>query len=147
MFKIERFDKENLSDVPEISYTKINCTTKQTDDNYTGSRLLQLDKRGYYRITEVKDWSVSDYVFDTLNFSDLTAVPGFSGKGLHSIQNESVVIQLPRQYNTASLAFPTFLAELQTASYPILKFTNKLNDYAYRTSQAYAENLITITTP
>ena len=142
LFKIERFDKENLSDVPEISYTKINCTTKQTDDNYTGSRLLQLDKRGYYRITEVDDWSNSDYLFDEITCTDISKVSGLTDSKTISTQNQSAVIQLPRQYNKDSLAFPTFFGELKTGSYPILKFTNKLNDYAYRTSQAYAENNI-----
>ncbi len=142
LFKIERFDKENLSDVPEISYTKINCTTKQTDDKYTGSRLLQLDKRGYYRITEVNDWSSSDYLFGNITYTDISKVSGFSDTKTISTQNQSAVIQLPRQYNTVSLAFPTSFGELETGSYPILKFTNKLNDYAYKTSQAYAENNI-----
>ena len=147
LFKIERFDKDDMSDTPEISYTKINCTTKQTEDNYTGSRLLQLDKRGYYRITEVDDWSNSDYLFDEITCTDISKVSGLTDSKTISTQNQSAVIQLPRQYNKDSLAFPTSFGGLQTGSYPILKFTNKLNDYAYRTSQAYAENLITITTP
>ena len=147
LFKIERFDKEDLSDTPQTSYTKINCTVEQEDNSYTGSRLLQLDKRGYYRITEVDDWSSSDYLFDSINFTDITAVSGFSEGKTISTKNTSGVIQLPRQYNKNSLAFPTSFGELKTGSYPILKFTNKLNDYAYKTSQAYAENLITITTP
>lgn len=147
LFKIERFDKDDMSDTPEISYTKINCTTKQTEDNYTGSRLLQLDKRGYYRITEVDDWSNSDYLFDEITCTDISKVSGLTDSKTISTQNQSAVIQFPRQYNKDSLAFPTSFGGLQTGSYPILKFTNKLNDYAYRTSQAYAENLITITTP
>ena len=147
LFKIERFDKDDMSDTPRTSYTKINCTTKQTEDNYTGSRLLQLDKRGYYRITEVDDWSNSDYLFDEITCTDISKVSGLTDSKTISTQNQSAVIQLPRQYNKDSLAFPTSFGGLQTASYPILKFTNKLNDYAYRTSQAYAENLITITTP
>ena len=147
LFKIERFDKDDMSDTPEISYTKINCTTKQTEDNYTGSRLLQLDKRGYYRITEVDDWSNSDYLFDEITCTYISKVSGLTDSKTISTQNQSAVIQLPRQYNKDSLAFPTSFGGLQTGSYPILKFTNKLNDYAYRTSQAYAENLITITTP
>ena len=140
--KIERFDKDDMSDTPEISYTKINCTTKQTEDNYTGSRLLQLDKRGYYRITEVDDWSNSDYLFDEITCTDISKVSGLTDSKTISTQNQSAVIQLPRQYNKDSLAFPTSFGGLQTGSYPILKFTNKLNDYAYRTSQAYAENNI-----
>ena len=147
LFKIERFDKDDMSDTPEISYTKINCTTKQTEDNYTGSRLLQLDKRGYYRITEVDDWSNSDYLFDEITCTDISKVSGLTDSKTISTQYQSAVIQIPRQYNKDSLAFPTSFGGLQTGSYPILKFTNKLNDYAYRTSQAYAENLITITTP
>ena len=142
LFKIERFDKDDMSDTPEISYTKINCTTKQTEDNYTGSRLLQLDKRGYYRITEVDDWSNSDYLFDEITCTDISKVSGLTDSKTISTQNQSAVIQLPRQYNKDSLAFPTSFGGLQTGSYPILKFTNKLNDYAYRTSQAYAENNI-----
>lgn len=141
LFKIERFDKDDMSNTPEISYTKINCT-KQTEDNYTGSRLLQLDKRGYYRITEVDDWSNSDYLFDKITYTDISKVSGLTDSKTISTQNQSAVIQLPRQYNKDSLAFPTSFGGLQTASYPILKFTNKLNDYAYRTSQAYAENNI-----
>ncbi len=141
LFKIERFDKDDMSDTPEICYTKINCT-KQTEDNYTGSRLLQLDKRGYYRITEVDDWSNSDYLFDKITYTDISKVSGLTDSKTISTQNQSAVIQLPRQYNKDSLAFPTSFGGLQTASYPILKFTNKLNDYAYRTSQAYAENNI-----
>lgn len=142
LFKIERFDKEDLSDTPQTSYTKINCTVEQEDNSYTGSRLLQLDKRGYYRITEVDDWSNSDYLFDEITCTDISKVSGLTDSKTISTQYQSAVIQLPRQYNKDSLAFPTSFGGLQTGSYPILKFTNKLNDYAYRTSQAYAENNI-----
>ena len=118
LFKIERFDKDDMSDTPEICYTKINCT-KQTEDNYTGSRLLQLDKRGYYRITEVDDWSNSDYLFDKITYTDISKVSGLTDSKTISTQNQSAVIQLPRQYNKDSLAFPTSFGGLQTASYPI----------------------------
>ena len=153
LFKIERFDDDKLSGTPDISYARINCTEKKQVENmdsdcYIGNSLLQVDKRGYYRITEIDDWDSSDYVFENISVTDMTKITGWSNLDIKSINVESknAIIRLPRQSDVATLTFPTAYGTFSSGStavlYPVVKFTDKPNEYAYRTSQAFAENKI-----
>ena len=153
LFKIERFDDDKLSGTPDISYARINCTEKKQVENmdsdcYIGNSLLQVDKRGYYRITEIDDWGSSDYVFENISVTDMTKITGWSNLDIKSINVESknAIIRLPRQSDVATLTFPTAYGTFSSGStavlYPVVKFTDKPNKYAYRTSQAFAENKI-----
>ena len=153
LFKIERFDDDKLSGTPDISYARINCTEKKQVENmdsdcYIGNSLLQVDKRGYYRITEIDDWDSSDYVFENISVTDMTKITGWSNLDIKSINVESknAIIRLPRQSDVATLTFPTAYGTFSSGStavlYPVVKFTDKPNKYAYRTSQAFAENKI-----
>ena len=144
LFKIERFDENPTGssvDSTDISYARINSTKaiENTDGSYCyiGSSLLQVDKRGYYRITEIDDWGSSDYVFENISVTDIKSI---------NVESKNAIIRLPRQSDVATLTFPTAYGTFSSGStavlYPVVKFTDKPNKYAYRTSQAFAENKI-----
>lgn len=140
LFKIERFDDQKDSEPAETFYTQINCI-KQTDGTVTGSQIIQVDKRGYYKITEITDWSNTDYDSVSTEVSDVT-VSKASLNGSMSVNDKSVAFALPRcMYESG--AFPTILGTLSSGSYPAAIFINKESAYAYLSGQAYAENSIT----
>ncbi|MBQ5474265.1 MAG: hypothetical protein IIT65_06105, partial [Lachnospiraceae bacterium] len=63
-----------------------------------------------------------------------------------NVESKNAIIRLPRQSDVATLTFPTAYGTFSSGStavlYPVVKFTDKPNKYAYRTSQAFAENKI-----
>jgi uncharacterized repeat protein (TIGR01451 family) len=77
LFKVSYYKNQAALDAAtetpstDVSYVSIRCTTQETEKDadgketkvYTGSQLIQLDRRGYYVIEEVTDWSKTDYDF------------------------------------------------------------------------------------
>jgi hypothetical protein len=148
LFKIERFASEAASKaaepVPEETfYTTLNCTDKEA------SRLVQVDKRGYYVITEVTDWSNTDYEKCTVSAAEKSHTLSLTqGSLTTNAAAKSAAFWLSRvQY--LSTAFPTSFgctisgtADSLPTDYPTVSFKNELSDYAYRSGQSYAENKI-----
>lgn len=145
LFKIERFASEeakaNGAEAKETYYAQIHCTEEQNDGTYKGSQLIQVDKRGYYTVTEVTDWSATDYDFKSTSFTDVgtTGYPEAVQKnGEISQSNQTVEFSLPRLMYSSG-AFPSSMG---IDKFPIVGFTNETSDYAYLSGQAYAENTI-----
>lgn len=138
LYMIERFDDRNDTNPAETFYTQIHCL-KQADGTYSGNKFVQVDKRGYYRITEITGWSDTDYDFDSTEYRDTTAFKGTTVSGSVSRNNTTVSFVLPR-YSYISGAFPTSMGTLVSDTYPMAIFINSESEYAYLSGQAYAEN-------
>ena len=139
LFKVEYYPL-SATEPSETFYTQARCTDKDNNGSYTGDRIVQVDKRGNYVITEVSDWSNTDYDFSDVSATDakIIDIAGLESYTAITSKDKSVTISLPRsQYE--SLAFPTSYGLL--ASYPTAEFKNKESDYAYLSGQAYAENV------
>jgi hypothetical protein len=143
-------------------------STATTTTVYTGSRLVQVDERGYYRITEVTDWSATDYDFGEVSSSDVpienypSKALWFGGKNqtlLLAPLQEGITIQtvgeekaqlpvaeftLPRMMYEDSQAFPTSMGSLVDDTYPTVHFVDTESIYAYLSAQAYAQNTFNI---
>jgi uncharacterized repeat protein (TIGR01451 family) len=148
--------------------TAQDSTTTTTTTVYTGSRLIQVDERGYYRITEVTDWSATDYDFGEVSSSDVSTenYPSkalwFGGKkqtlllaplqgtitiqtvGEEKAQLPVAEFTLPRMMYEASQAFPTSMGSLADDTYPTVHFVDTESIYAYLSAQAYAQNTFNI---
>jgi uncharacterized repeat protein (TIGR01451 family) len=143
-------------------------TTVTTTTVYTGSRLIQVDERGYYRITEVTDWSATDYDFGEVSSSDvskenypsktywsagkkqtLLLAPLQAGITIQTVGEEKTQLPvaeftLPRMMYEASQAFPTSMGSLEKDTYPTVHFVDTESIYAYLSAQAYAQNTFNI---
>ncbi len=167
LFKVEYYSEENdtyedeSAEPDSISYVDINCTegttttvtssmdiegatTGSTVTTYTGSQMLQLDKRGTYVITELTDWSNTDYDFvsskaSILNNTYRTTYYGSISTGTR--KSNSITVQVLDNGATANSAFPTALGTLGSNTYVTLTFTNEESDYAYRSGQSYGQNV------
>lgn len=148
LFKIERYAsenaKENGAEAKETYYTQLNCTEKQNDGTYKGTQLIQVDKRGYYAVTEITDWSATDYEFESTSSADVRT-SGYSDEvpknGEISQSGQTVEFSLPRLMYSSD-AFPTSLGIPSSYSCLTASFANNESDYAYLSGQAYAENTI-----
>lgn len=160
LFRIDRFEneaaaKEENAQPLETFYTQLHCinAVSDEDDNitaYQGSKLVQTDKRGYYVVTEVTDWSDTDYDFDGAAYTDVQSYKTVAGTATAvndgiTVHAASVGFAFPRQ-QYVSQAFPTSMGTLESSVisvlYPTARFTNEESIYAYLSGQAYAENTI-----
>lgn len=142
---------------PELFYTKVNCTKpiQSADDpnvitGYSGSQIVQCDKRGIYVVTEVTDWSATDYDFDHsaavhMSLADSTSKliypDGVKMNRLQSPCKENSVTFVFPGLMYASGAFPASLGTDLTVM-PTAEFYNGESEYAYLSGQAYSENYI-----
>lgn len=154
LFRIDRYEDEATAKtngaVPlSTFYTQLHCTIPVMEDDkitgYQGNQIVQVDERGYYVVTEITDWSQTDYEFD-----GVTSVDGvrYSSNGVTTARNGSVICNqdaasvgfaLPRQ-QYVSQAFSTSLGMLTEGSYLTARFTNTESIYAYLSGQSYSEN-------
>ncbi len=133
------------------SYVTINCTNAVTDNGstyYTGSTIVQSDERGTYTITEVTNWSYTDYDDEVAaSFTNLTEIDDTT---LNTIMVEkstegitSVTLTLPGLYFTSNEStFPTALGTLASGTYATASFTDTASLYAYLSDQAYSYNVM-----
>lgn len=153
LFRIDRYaDEDTAQDTNaqplETYYTQLNCTQKTEDGSagyaYQGSRIVQVDKRGYYVVTEVTGWSGTDYEFGNVSAADVSAYWDSEGtrsrkNGRMSVDSASAGFALPRQ-QYVSRAFPIGMGILDKKAYPVIGFTNSESIFAYLSGQSYAEN-------
>lgn len=137
LFKIERFEDEDAAKPEETFYTRVRCSA-DADGKYTGEKLVQVDKRGFYKITEMTDWSATDYDLGKAQAVDVSGSLG-TKNGDADAKGSAVIFALPR-YAYKSLAFPTVMGTFAEGSYPTAAFTDTESKFAYRSGQAYAEN-------
>jgi uncharacterized repeat protein (TIGR01451 family) len=159
-----------------VSYVRISCDTQSTVTKsdgtqatvWTGSKLIQCDKRGIYVIEELTDWSSTDYDFveiinnqtDTNNDSagdasaeasqntDSSEATEDSDKTVEAETIKSTVLKMyidSTDYydspNAYTLAIPTQVGTyLSDLTNHTVTFINSPSDYAYLSSQAYIEN-------
>lgn len=113
----------SVDDPDSISYVTINCSSG------TGSRLLQADKRGTYVITEVTDWSATDYDYVSASLDG------------DSVTGESVTVDYTSSgtYLNENGSLATTLG-LLNGTHAVAAFYNTESLYAYRSGSAYAKN-------
>jgi uncharacterized repeat protein (TIGR01451 family) len=159
-----------------VSYVRISCDTKSTVTKsdgtkatvWTGSKLIQCDKRGIYVIEELTDWSSTDYDFiEIINNQTDTNNDSAGNSSAESSQNtalseatenldeaeeaETIKSTVLKMYidstdyynspNAYTLAIPTQVGTyLSDLTNHTVTFINSPSDYAYLSSQAYIEN-------
>lgn len=135
LFKVEKAEEDTAVDTtPLIAYTRINCTDENEDGTYTGTQRIRVARRGTYKVTEIADWSKTDYeavapVERLITLPDDTGVSGKKNMQVTSSNEESM-----------AGAFPTVLGTAKE-TFPAAGFVNKESIYAYLSGQAYAENI------
>lgn len=149
LFRIDFYSTMDTSGEPEkVYYTDLRCTSPLYDSagevsGYSGTKLVKMAKRGFYKITEVTDWSETDYDFEYDDFIDSEiSVAGceWAYQSNISPDDASVTIELPRAMYESS-AFPAILTNCSDF-YPTVLFSSKESLYAYLSGQSYAGNSI-----
>ena len=145
LFEIAKQDAEDA--VANTILTDINCV--KNGDVYKGNKVIQIDARGYYDVTET-DWANTDYDIDKATYS-LTDIDLTNGviSGSYYDDGTKAVIQasgdkgfyLPRAMYR-STAFPLWVTEGEDNSiiYPTVICNNVESEYAWLSSQNYVEN-------
>ncbi len=144
------YTPEGGTEPTKYSYVTINCTNEVVEGDvtyYTGSTIVQSDERGTYTITEVTDWSYTDYEEIAASYINLTEIADTT---LNTIMVEkstegitSVTLTLPGLYFTSNEStFPTALGTLETGTYATASFTDTASLYAYLSDQAYSYNVM-----
>ena len=95
---------------------------------WQGLQTIKVNETGRYRVTEVSNWSNTDYDF----WEGSNIYKGVTGGG--SSSGDSVIINVTDANSEYDNSF--------TGERPTASFTNSETEYAYLSSQAYAENTI-----
>jgi hypothetical protein len=150
LFKIERYASKKDNDPTDVYYTQVHCITPSADGStYTGSAVLQADKRGYYKVTEITDWSATDYDFGSVAVTHDVETRYKDSNGTQTVRNDytttsqhSASFLLPRRIYETSGALATDYGTPSDDTEVTVSFVNKPSDYAYLSGQSYAENKI-----
>ena len=110
---------------------------------WNGRKTVHVNQKGIYRVTEVKEWSTTDY--DFWNGSNVYKGYGDTDKTAHHIKDggsDGAVI-----FNVSDVKADRFktaeaVVDGKPEMRPTASFTNSETEYAYFSSQAYAENTI-----
>lgn len=155
LMQVAYYENDTDAAPAEVFYTRVNCTDAVLDTSgntvgYQGNQILQCGKRGTYVVTEVTDWSNTDYDFDKSTASDMSLTDSAGNAKYPSdvMENskaitsgaESVTIDLPRLFYVSG-AFPTSLG-INRTNVPTAVFYNIESEYAYLSGQSYSENNI-----
>jgi uncharacterized repeat protein (TIGR01451 family) len=170
LFRIDYYadqDAYSKGNVSDTIYTKINVDNSnaitttdsegtETTIGYSGDSTIQMDKRGIYVVSELSDWSATDYnqltstytdvTFKTLDAEGIDYVNVYPEKATLSSSSitvgsdNSVQVALPRVAYTTG-AIPTYFG-MNIESAPTVTFNNTPSEYAYLSSQAYSDNTI-----
>ncbi|MCD8328909.1 MAG: hypothetical protein LUC25_07445 [Ruminococcus sp.] len=128
LFEVKYYaDGDTSGTADSITYVVLNCTDK------SASKILQTDKRGTYVITEITDWSYTDYEDVS---SSVTVPSNYSSYYSGSASGDSVTLVIVGDGG----AFPTALGSLEDGTYMTASFENTESIYAYRSGQAYSYN-------
>jgi len=123
VYYAEGNDPDTATAAESITYVTINC------ENGTGSSLLQTDKRGTYIITEVTNWSNTDYDY----------VSAYLDGELATGDSVTIDYTSDGEYLNSKGTFVTTLG-LVSEDHATATFWNTECLYAYRSGQAYAKN-------
>ncbi|MCC8192322.1 MAG: hypothetical protein LIO41_04705 [Ruminococcus sp.] len=128
LFEVKYYaDGDTSGTADSITYVELNCTST------SASKILQTDKRGTYVITEITDWSYTDY--EDVD-SSVTVPSDYSSYYSGSASGDSVTLVIAQDGG----AFPTALGSLEDGTYMTASFENEESIYAYRSGQAYSYN-------
>ena len=139
-------------DLPETgheSYADGRVTKTYTEDGvtkqytypaavYRGKQTVRVQQKGIYRISEVQQWSQTDY--DFWQGSNRY----FYGKGdaFRQQQTDGSVAFSVDAVRADLYASPTYTEDGTETHRPLVSFTNSESEFAYLSAQAYAENII-----
>lgn len=126
------FDEENKE--VTINYTGNNSYTFPAAV-WNGRKTIHVQKDGIYRVSEVKNWSVTDYDF----WKDSNVYKGY---GTPIAQGQSDGYVTFSVTNVKADQFKNDTDNISGAYRPTASFTNSETEFAYLSSQAYAENTI-----
>ena len=104
---------------------------------WSGRKTVHVHNDGIYRISEVENWPVTDYDF----WTGSNVYKGY-GKPLRQGQNDGYVIFNVANVSADKFKEPSATIESQTVYRPTASFTNSETEYAYNSSQSWAENII-----
>lgn len=153
LMQIAYYEDESDAE-PDIYYTRINCTEDVLNDagstiGYKGNQIVQCGRRGIYVVTEITDWSDTDYDFGESKYADIAIYQSTGSliypsgverrNGKMVVNENSVTFSMPRLMYESG-AFPTsFGTDTQM---PTAAFYNDESEYAYLSGQSYSENNI-----
>lgn len=152
IFKVERFENQEDIIPTDLFYVNIRCT----DNTYYGEQSIILGKRGYYKVTEITNWSSTDY--NTIPTKKYTSNLSSTGNVEYVVytqsnsSNDSIAFNLPTGLYK-STAIPLLAVSIRQTiddnitlvpSYPTVTFANELNQKVWKTAQSYAENRLSI---
>jgi uncharacterized repeat protein (TIGR01451 family) len=146
LFKIDRYETDSAGNdiLKETFYETLRCTDEIETGGYKGIKRIETDKRGKYVVTEITSWSDTDYDFNSSSYKDIKT-DGYSSDAVKNsdmtAKGESVTFNLPRIWYK-STDFPTYIGLMEDGTVPKAVFKDNDSEYAFKTSQAYAENKI-----
>lgn len=190
VFKVERYDTEEESKKDNVQptdsfYVDIRCNkteekkvtsadglSESSSTIYYGEQYIVLGKRGYYKVTEITDWSATDYQTiptidipttliatkestdtDTTNTSDTTSdTTGNSenvvaGIDLPSDLLESTALKLSSIYKYKEVSSESSSKQLLVLNdIPTVTFGNTKKIQVWKTGQSYATNNLCVKT-
>jgi hypothetical protein len=153
IFKVERYENEESESPTDTFYVDIRCNTADSENsNYYGEQSLVLGKRGVYKVTEVTDWSSTDYTTTpTASISEdiknAKAKDGVATITLPANSVKSTAFKLTDTYSQTNAADTKAKAifKLDTDKISTLTFKNvKKEKQVWKTSQAFALNSIDV---
>lgn len=129
IFKVEYYEtKQDM--LNNINIKSVSYSTIKLSDNTTGRNTIYVLEDGWYKISEVSDWSKTDYDYKSDNYL----------YGLENAKAESYVI---KDDYIAFCIQDVYGSTLSIDNFPTAKFINDDSPYAYRSDQDYKENIIT----
>lgn len=108
---------------------------------YSGSRTVKVNNSGIYRVTEVTDLSSTDYDFWT---GSNVFVSADSSRHALSEGAAAKISSTDRYNNCPCVVFELKDSDTEKNGCPKVSFTNTETEYAYLSTQAYAENKIAL---
>lgn len=104
---------------------------------WSGRKTVHVSSKGIYRVSEVKDWSTTDYDF----WSGSNVYKGY-GTPVREGQADGFVIFDVSAVKAAQFQSASTSIGGETVYRPTASFTNSETEFAYLSSQAYADNKI-----
>lgn len=121
LFRVDRYNSSTDTSPAETYYVNLSF---DDSDGTSAAKLLQTDKDGYYVVTEIDDWSETDYVAYSGSDTEI-ATHSFTLRGTDNLYD-----------------FYTANTNASTTDCNTAVFSNTLDEYAYSDSQAYIDNKI-----
>ncbi len=146
-YHYELYHNATGTDAPKYEFIESGSQVRRTynsTDVYTfpaaiwsGRKTVHVSSKGIYRVSEVKDWSTTDYDF----WSGSNVYKGY-GTPVREGQADGFVIFDVSAVKAAQFQSASTSIGGETVYRPTASFTNSETEFAYLSSQAYADNKI-----